>query len=111
VQGLQDGRPIKASGAGGESGGSTEGEDQCVFRNVVSFGCLVRCQVRERERDVGGEEREFFFYYYYNKGNERYSGTLHIGSIVAFAGLRKHLGNLLYDFFCDFLDIFPIHRE
>jgi hypothetical protein len=33
------------------------------------------------------------------------------GSTIASDGLRNYLGNLLWDLFCDFLDIFPIHRE
>jgi hypothetical protein len=35
VQGIRGGGPIEAGGVGGESEGSVEAEDRCVFRNVV----------------------------------------------------------------------------
>ena len=33
------------------------------------------------------------------------------GSTVTSDGLKNHLGNLLWDLFCDFLDIFPTYKE
>jgi hypothetical protein len=71
---------------------------------------VVRLFGELRERDVRGERREFFFMIIIRQRittGEPYT----LGSIIAFDGLRNHLGNLLWDIFCDFLDIFPTHRE
>jgi hypothetical protein len=34
-----------------------------------------------------------------------------LGSTVASDDLRKHIGSMLWDVFCNFLDIFPTYRE
>jgi hypothetical protein len=34
-----------------------------------------------------------------------------LGFTVTSDGLRSHIESLLWDLFCDFLDIFPTHRE
>jgi hypothetical protein len=67
----------------------------------------------ERERDMRErrERRESVSFYEYNTHQDCYIRALYIRLYCSILCLGIHIGNLLWDSFCDFLDLFPIHRE
>ena len=59
---------------------------------------------RVREMCVRGES---VYFYDYKIHLDCYSGA----STVSYYCLGNHIGNMLWNLFCDFLDLFPIHGE